>query len=211
MVNYKYMRPDYEQNSIMSQQLIGEIEACRDPGSGKFLDQLPKPQETLLGTARHEQRHAWAVDDPNNVTKVTVEPGNGYLGMTELRWFDPNSAAANFGIDNGTGWDEILVEEYVRQNGENPETAKRSYKYRSEQRLKPYSGDDLNLTAMALCYEVTMTGTRNREVTDIAIRSSEFKNQFGIFPGEAYESIKSEKAQVIFSHQEHYKPINTLQ
>jgi len=60
-------------------------------------------------TAIHESLHA--VTAGEKVKKVSIVPGLGYLGITELDSFDAAAAAAPhaFGM-SGTGHDEVLVE-----------------------------------------------------------------------------------------------------
>jgi hypothetical protein len=63
-------------------------------------------------TAKHEARHAVAaVINGTRVRSVTIRPGPGYLGRTELANADPVAAAASYatGRDGGEGGDEMIV------------------------------------------------------------------------------------------------------
>lgn len=69
---------------------------------------LENYRQKAKGTARHETHHA--IVDPNNVKLVSIHPGPGYLGKTELYEFDEVAAAAPAEAgDSGIDWDEQLT------------------------------------------------------------------------------------------------------
>lgn len=64
------------------------------------------------GTARHEAKHVVAaLETGTQVSKVTIVPGEGYLGLTEL--LAPNAIAAlapHETGESGTSWDVHIAE-----------------------------------------------------------------------------------------------------
>ncbi len=74
--------------------------------------QPPEKQRKKAGiTAKHEATHAvTAAINGRTVKKVTIIPGEGYLGLTELDKADPIAAAAPHanGFD-GTGYDLFTI------------------------------------------------------------------------------------------------------
>lgn len=70
-----------------------------------------KPHITPGSTAVHEATHAVAaIANGTSVKKATIEPGPGYLGLTELSRFDPIAAAAPHADGcSGTGHDVHIV------------------------------------------------------------------------------------------------------
>lgn len=71
-----------------------------------------KRRKPVNGTARHEAKHVVAaLETGTQVSKVTIIPGEGYLGLTEL--LAPNAIAAlapHETGESGTSWDVHIAE-----------------------------------------------------------------------------------------------------
>lgn len=72
--------------------------------SSKPTEQNVRSRRVAGRTARHEAKHAFP--NPDNVKTVTIIPGPGYFGLTELHIPDPVAALAPDATgEDGTGWD----------------------------------------------------------------------------------------------------------
>lgn len=192
-----------ENGAVLSLDII---EQYRDPATGWFLDQHETPCGQLRETLLHEERHALV--DPSIVDEVSAKAEGFSLGHTKVKKFDRAVASANIGKTSGTGMDEWQIEMDARRNGESPNLAKQRAMYDADAALNRYHPAVLPFVAFALCSEpnMTMSGTRHKQILDLAVRSAKFKETYGLFPGEA-----NRQSQVIFSHQEHYRSITLLQ
>lgn len=95
---------------------------------GFQINAKPKEQSTTrrkVGgrTARHEAKHA--LPNPDNVKSVTIIPGPGYRGLTELYIPDPVAALAPHATgEDGTGQD-VMVASFITNNVSAAENAAR--------------------------------------------------------------------------------------
>jgi len=127
-----------------------------------------KKRKPVNGTARHEAKHVIAaLETGTQVAKVTIIPGEGYLGLTEL--MAPNAIAAlapHATGESGTGWDVHIAE---RIGAHGAESAARS--------IIENNMDQVDAVACALEDQNTLDSFGIRRAINEAKKP---KEQFGI-------------------------------
>lgn len=128
--------------------------------------ELPRPPRPLVSdTARHEAKHA-VVAEANGTTvkRVSIVPGPGYAGITELTRHDPIAAMASHG-EKGTGHDRLIT----RLMGHSEDASARAAK-----EFINKNSEEIKAVAHALDKNKTLGGN---EVRKIISQVSEEKNK----------------------------------
>ncbi len=106
-------------------------------------------------TARHEAKHAVVAEaNGTSVKRVTIVPGPGYGGLTELSRFDPIAAMASHG-EKGTGHDRLIT----RINGHDENAMARAAKD-----FISKNGEEVDAVANALDKNKTLDGNKVRKI-----------------------------------------------
>lgn len=145
-------------------------------GTGGFrinakLENSHKVRRKVAGRiARHEIKHA--IVDPENVESITIIPGPGYLGLTQLRSPDPVAALAPHATGEGGTGHDVMVASFMTDNVSSAENVAKG--------IVQNNTEEIEQAASLLEEKKTMTGNELKQAIN-SVRNKEEVQKVTIF------------------------------